>query len=322
VRTAGQGQGSSAGAGGVEPGSSGGRAAVGTVGAVVVDYRSGPALAATLRSLAGEGLTEVIVVDNDPGAPPGPAAGAPGVDRLVVGVNLGFGGGVNRGVAALGPSIDWVLVCNPDIVVAPGSLGALLAETGDPATAVVGPTILTPEGERYPSPRRFPDAADAVGHAVLGRLRPQNRWTRRYTMAEEHGATGDGGRSTAADWVSGSCFLVRRSAFESVGGFDEAYFMYAEDMDLCWRLGRAGWAVRYAPDAVVTHAHGISTRRHPYRMLLCHHRSALRFASRRATGWRRALLPLAAAVLGVRLVVVGAGQLARERWPGSPPRRS
>ncbi len=84
--------------------------------------------------------------------------------------------------------------------------------------------------------------------------------------------------------MSGACFLVRRSAFEQVGGFDEAYFMYLEDVDLCWRLGRAGWRVAYVPTAEVTHLQGVSTDRHPYRMIVEHHRSLLRFAARSSRG--------------------------------------
>ena len=110
--------------------------------------------------------------------------------------------------------------------------------------------------------------------------------------------------------MSGACFLVRRSAFEEVGGFDEAYFMYAEDVDLCWRLGRAGWRAAYVPAAEVTHLQGVSTDPHPYRMILEHHRSLLRFAVRSSSGWRRALLPLVTVGLAVR-----AGLAA---WPVSP----
>ncbi len=96
------------------------------------------------------------------------------------------------------------------------------------------------------------------------------------------------------DWVSGACFLARRTAFEAVGGFDEAYFMYAEDVDLCWRLAGPGGRWLYVPAAEVTHLQGVSTDRHPYRMILEHHRSLLRFAGRSTTGWRRLLLPLVA----------------------------
>ena len=100
---------------------------------------------------------------------------------------------------------------------------------------------------------------------------------------------------TEAGWVSGSCFLARRGALEELGGFDEAYFMYVEDMDLCWRAHDAGWGVGFAGTAAVTHVQGVSTARHPYRMMVAHHRSALRFTLRTTKGWRRAALPLAVA---------------------------
>jgi N-acetylglucosaminyl-diphospho-decaprenol L-rhamnosyltransferase len=126
----------------------------------------------------------------------------------------------------------------------------------------------------------------------------------------------DHGRPAAAvDWVSGACMLVRRSAFEAVGGFDEGYFMYVEDVDLCWRLARAGWRIGYEPSGRVVHALGASSRLMPYRMIAAHHRSLLRFASRTTTGGRRAVLPLVAAGLGVRTGVAwlhhAAGHLRR-----------
>ena len=127
---------------------------------------------------------------------------------------------------------------------------------------------------------------------------PANPFSRRYRRDDA-----DPAAAAAVDWVSGAFFVARRDAWEQLGGFDESYFMYAEDMDLCWRAGRAGWGVAYVPDAVVTHLQGVSTARHPYRMALEHHRSALRFAARTETGRRRILVPAAAAVLAARLVV-------------------
>jgi N-acetylglucosaminyl-diphospho-decaprenol L-rhamnosyltransferase len=106
--------------------------------------------------------------------------------------------------------------------------------------------------------------------------------------------------------------LVRRRVFEELGGFDEAYFMYGEDVDICWRAHRAGYGVAYVPLASVTHVGGISTRRAPYRMLAAHHRSALRFASRTLSGSRRLALPAVAAVLGLRLVA----EVARQAFLG------
>jgi N-acetylglucosaminyl-diphospho-decaprenol L-rhamnosyltransferase len=214
----------------------------------------------------------------------------------VPGRNLGYGAAVNRGAAATRAPL--LLVCNPDLEVPPEAVGALVAALdADPRRALVGPLIRTPEGDRYPSARRFPSMVDAAGHALLGLFAPDNRFTRAYQRSELDDAAVE---VRAADWVSGACFLVRRDAFEAVGGFDESYFMYAEDVDLCWRLGRAGWSVAYAPTAEVTHLQGRSTDRHPYRMILEHHRSLLRFASRSSTGWRTALLPLVAVGVAVR----------------------
>ena len=97
-------------------------------------------------------------------------------------------------------------------------------------SATVGPRIFTEAGDVYPSVRNFPSLTDAAGHALLALFSPENPFTRRYNpgVPEDDAVIGAG-------WVSGSCFLARRSALEELGGFDESYFMYNEDMDLCWR---------------------------------------------------------------------------------------
>ena len=113
----------------------------------------------------------------------------------------------------------------------------------------------------------------------------------------------DRDRATPArsiDWVSGSCFLVRATTWRQLGGFDEAYFMYVEDVDLCWRAGRAGWVALRAGRPRSIHAQGVSTDQHPYRMIVEHHRSLLRFSARTMTGPGRLLLPLVAVGLAVR----------------------
>ncbi|MGH9081919.1 MAG: glycosyltransferase family 2 protein [Acidimicrobiales bacterium] len=278
------------------------------VAAVVVDFEAGPVLADCVRSLRDEGVRDLVVVEN--GAPSaargalGPAGDGAAV--VVTGRNVGYGAGANRGVAATGPT-ELVLVCNPDLTVHQGGLGRLVAALdAHPEWALVGPRLIGPDGRVYPSVRRFPSMVDAAGHALLALVRPDNPFSRRYRPMD---GGGDGRRP--ADWVSGACILVRRAALEELGGFDEAYFMFAEDMDLCWRAHRAGWGVGAEPAAVVTHVEGVSRRRHPYRMLLAHHRSALRFAARTQRGWRRLALPLAALVLGTRLVIALVDQVLR-----------
>jgi N-acetylglucosaminyl-diphospho-decaprenol L-rhamnosyltransferase len=277
--------------------------------AVIVNYESGPALARCASGLLAEGVGELVVVDN--GSTDGSVAAlrraVPGAEVVVTGANLGYGSAANRGVAAT--EAPAVLVCNPDVVVAAGALAVLAAALdADPRRALVGPLIRTPEGDRYPSARRFPSMVDAAGHATLGMFTPHNRFTRTY-----HQADLEPGDIAEVDWVSGACFLVRRSAFEEVGGFDETYFMYAEDVDLCWRLGRAGWNVAYVPAAEVTHLQGVSTDRHPYRMIAEHHRSALRFAARTSSGPKRLLLPLVTIGMGARFTVACLLHLVRNR---------
>jgi N-acetylglucosaminyl-diphospho-decaprenol L-rhamnosyltransferase len=283
---------------GGQPGAGGPR----SVGAVVVNHDAGDALHACIASLRSEGVEEVVVVDNasTDGSAEGLAATDPGVRLVRTGANLGYGSGVNRGLAEGSRAL--VLVCNPDVVVHQGAIGALAeALLADGRTAVVGPCILETDGSRYPSARRFPSWLDAAGHALLGIVRPDNPFTGRYRMTDL-----DTTAPSTVDWVSGACFLARRSVLEEIGGFDERYFMYLEDTDLCWRVGRAGYRVRYVPTATVSHLRGHSTARRPYRMLVAHHRSAFRFAATTTTGWRRAGLPLVAVVLGLRLVVAGA----------------
>jgi N-acetylglucosaminyl-diphospho-decaprenol L-rhamnosyltransferase len=280
-----------------------------TIGAVVVDHDAGPLLEGCVRSLLEDGAGPVVVVEN--GAAGSAAAalgelrgGLPALPVRLVrpGGNVGFGAGVNRGLAALAGEEapqEWVLVCNPDLVVHRGALAALgHALEAEPAWALVGPRIFSEDGEVYPSVRNFPTFADAAGHALLALFNPENPFTLRYNPG-----TPEGDVVTAAGWVSGSCFLARRSALEELGGFDEAYFMYLEDTDLCWRAHHAGWGVGFAGTAEVTHLQGVSTARHPYRMMAAHHRSALRFTVRTTRGWRRAALPLAVLVLGARMAV-------------------
>ena len=149
---------------------------------------------------------------------------------------------------------------------------------------------------------------------ALAPLWPENPATRRYHMAGANRS-----QPLEVDWVSGACMLIRRQAFEEVSGFDPGYFMYFEEMDFCLRLARAGWRVVYDPVAEVTHMIGGSTRSAPYRKVLNHHRSALRFYRRRyARDPRLVLLPLSAAFLAARGLV----SLARTAIAQARSRRS
>jgi GT2 family glycosyltransferase len=278
------------------------------VAAVVVNYEAGSALAECVATLRSQDLAELVVVDNGShdGSVDDLRGRFPDVDVLTAGVNLGYGAGANRGLAAT--RAPYLLVCNPDLSFPAGTVTTLVeALEADPGAAVAGPLIRTPAGDRYPSARQFPSLVDAAGHAMLGLFAPSNRFTRAYQRTD---LVTSGDRPAPVDWVSGACLLVRRTAAEQVGGFDEAYFMYAEDVDLCWRLGEAGWSVLYVPAAEVTHLQGVSTAGRPYRMILEHHRSLLRFAGRSTRGWRRLLLPLVAVGIGARAALACGRTLA------------
>ena len=273
------------------------------VSAVVVSYNSATYLPDCLRSLRSEGVADVVVVDNASSDTSVAVVedADPAATVVETGSNLGFGAAANRGVAR--SRGDHVLILNPDTVVEPGTVKALSeALERDPGLAIVGPRMENTDGSLYPSVRRFPDLPVAVGHAFLGLVWPANPYTRNYRMLDWDHERPD----PDVDWVGGACLLVRRSAFDVVSGFDEAYFMYVEDVDLCWRLGRAGWRIGYEPDGRVTHALGGSSRQMPYRMIAEHHRSLYRFVWKSSAGAKRCMLPVVAAGLGVRTLAAWA----------------
>jgi N-acetylglucosaminyl-diphospho-decaprenol L-rhamnosyltransferase len=281
--------------------------------AVVINYEAGEALRDCVRSLLDDtsagGPPEVVVVDN--GSSDGSAAAVahsfPAVTVLHPGVNLGYARAANLGIAATDAPV--VAVCNPDLEVKEGAAGALVRRIAtERELGAVGPLIRNTDGTVYPSARSDPRVRDAVGHGLLGLVWRTNPFTRRYRQLDA-----DPSRSRDVDWVSGAAVWLRRDALETVGGWDERYFMYVEDVDLCWQLRQRGWRVGYEPGAVVTHVQGATTAKHPYRMIAEHHRSLYRFASKRWRGARRLALPVAAAFLALRAALAMADHALRRR---------
>jgi N-acetylglucosaminyl-diphospho-decaprenol L-rhamnosyltransferase len=265
--------------------------------AVVVSYNVRELLLECIASLKADGIEHIVVVDNASADGSAEAARGVGVEVVALDENVGFGSGANRGVART--STPYVIVCNPDLEFGPGTNKAL-AEVLDlePEVGIVAPRIETPDGRLYPSARTFPDMVDAAGHAFLHFVWRDNPFSRRYKMLDwDHDTACD------VDWVAGTYFVARRTAWDQVGGFDEGFFMYLEDVDLCWRMKEAGWRTRYDPAALVVHAIGRSTDQTPYRMIAAHHRSLLRYAGKTMHGPRRALLPVVAAALGIRTLL-------------------
>ncbi|PXY32396.1 glycosyltransferase family 2 protein [Prauserella muralis] len=270
------------------------------VAVVTVTYSPGETLERFLDTLdkATDRDVRVVLADNGSvdGAPE-KAAERANVRLVRTGENLGYGAGANRGVAELDESIGWIVVANPDLEWDPGSLDTLLEATERwPRGGAFGPLIREPDGSVYPSARLLPSLGRGVGHALFGKVWPGNPWTRAYRQEK-----GEPVERTAG-WLSGSCQLLRREAFDSVEGFDPRYFMYFEDVDLGDRLGRAGWLNVYVPSAGVMHIGGQATSKVSARMLAAHHDSAYRYLADRHRGllWK----PLLAAIragLAVRL---------------------
>lgn len=268
---------------------------------VVVTYHSGEVIGTFLDTLAKATSRpyEVVIADNSPKLDEGTAVAGnrPETRLLRTGSNLGYGAAANRGAA--GAATPWLLISNADIAFRPGALDELLdAEARWPSAGVLGPGIINPGGVLYPSARALPSLGRGTGHALLGWCWPTNPWTASYR--NERGAP----REQATGWLSGSCQLVRRVAFEGVRGFDESYFMFMEDVDLDRRIGLAGWQNVYVPTAVVEHLGGHSTQRTSRRMVIAHHRSLYRYLCRQYAGpaWMPLRCALGAA-LAARLVV-------------------
>ncbi|WP_200932797.1 glycosyltransferase family 2 protein [Williamsia sp. Leaf354] len=282
---------------------------------VTVTYSSGDHLAAFLRSLRTATTVDhrVIIADNGStdGAPEAAERDFDNVTLVDTGANIGYGGAANRAVAEVDPAIEFVIVANPDVEWTPGSIDELLAVARRrPRAGSIGPLIREPDGTVYPSARRVPDLVSGTGHAVLGKVWKSNPWTTAYRQQDADIA------ERTVGWLSGSCLLLRRAAFDSIDGFDSRYFMYMEDVDLGDRLARAGWLNVYAPSAEVIHRKGHVAGEHPELMLPAHHQSAYRFQADRHPGARWA--PLRAGLgagLWVRskVAVASARRAARNR---------
>jgi N-acetylglucosaminyl-diphospho-decaprenol L-rhamnosyltransferase len=270
--------------------------------AVVVNYEAGPRLTACVRSVLADtsaGPVELVVVDNGStdGSVDALRAAFPDVRVVRAPGNVGYARAANLGTAATRAPI--VAVLNPDTVLEPGGAKALVDRLErEHRLGACGPRLRNSDGTDYPSARIMPSVPVAAGHALFGLWKPDNRFSVRYRQLEA-----DPNVPRLVDWVSGAAVWLRRSALDEVGGWDERYFMYLEDTDLCWRLRRAGWDVAYEPSAVIDHEQGAITAQRPYRMLLEHHRSAWRFATSRFTGAKVVLLPFAAVVLAARAVL-------------------
>jgi GT2 family glycosyltransferase len=233
------------------------------VAAVVVSHGHPRELAESLPALRPQ-VDELVVIANVPGSVP------EGVEAVHNERPLGFGANVNRGVRLT--SAELVLSANPDAVPERGAVAALSAFMAEhPRCGVAGPRMVFPDGSWQPSRRRFPTITGTIVRRTPLRLvLPQ----RRHFHLDE--APPD--EPVEADWMLAGFLLLRRTMLEELGGFDEAFRLYGEDIDLQYRAMRAGWERWYVPAAVVRHEHKAETdKRWLTRRTLWHWAGILRF---------------------------------------------
>jgi N-acetylglucosaminyl-diphospho-decaprenol L-rhamnosyltransferase len=226
------------------------------VAAIVVHYGPWASTQRTLRSLSEAApQVPVLLVDNSSSPPPWRhTGGPPGVRLLSPGKNLGYGAACN--LAAREGAGEFLLLLNNDVELHPGAVEAMAGVLErEPRVAAVGPRLLDARGRpvrsifRAPTPRRV-----LFENLFLPRLFPGIPFFHgHHTVLTSHG------RAREVETLSGAALLVRRKAFEDVGGFDEAFFFYAEESDLFARLARAGWRVRFEPSAGVIHHGGVAS---------------------------------------------------------------
>lgn len=236
----------------------------------VVDLR---ACLASLEPEHKETGCEVLVVDNASadGSPDMVEQEFPWVRLLRMDTNLGFTGGHNAALAQRNGRHAALL--NSDTVVHPGAIRTLLEALSEEGVGIVGPQLLNPDGSLQYSCRRFPNpVAAAFRNTVLGRLFPRNRYVRDYLMQDfDHSQRRD------VEWLSGAALFLKGELLDAIGGLDESFFMYCEDVDICKRAWDAGFRVVYVPEAVITHAIGRSTDQVANKMIVRFHRSMLRY---------------------------------------------
>jgi N-acetylglucosaminyl-diphospho-decaprenol L-rhamnosyltransferase len=246
-----------------------GSAIAGSFAVVIVSYRTPDLTSAAARSALAAGADRVIVVDNRSGDDTPHLLRAIGDPRVVVvenPVNSGFGTAANIGARDV--SADALLFLNSDAELTTEAADHLLAELARwRGRAIIGPRLVAPDGAVEHSAGLLPVPSDIAVRAlglhvigwwlaalpVVGPLVRRTRFLREYASAEVAKEVFD------TSFVSGACFAMGREAFQELGGFDEQYFMYFEDADLCRRATARGMAIRYVPSAVVTHVRGAST---------------------------------------------------------------
>jgi N-acetylglucosaminyl-diphospho-decaprenol L-rhamnosyltransferase len=239
------------------------------VAGVVVTHGPDPDLESCLSAL-GPQVSQLVVVSNIKGTPTPLPDGA----RLIENARpAGFSTNANRGIRQT--TEPWIALVNPDAVARPDAVAVLMRHAeSHPRCGIVGPQLVYPDGRWQPSRRRFPTVwGTLVRRTPIRLLLPPERFSRAHYMLDEQPK-----ESVQSDWMLGGFLLLRRSMLDELGGFDEGFRLYGEDIDLCYRAAKAGWERWYVPDAVVQHRLGeLTAKRFFTRRTIWHYRGMLRF---------------------------------------------
>lgn len=256
----------------------------GLTSVVIVAADSGPLLADSVAAaLASDARVEVVVVDNaSTDGEPDRIASLHRDDarvRLLKNErNLGFGPACNRGAALANG--DALVFLNPDCVIERGTIATLRAIADADATiGVLGIEILSPDGAPARGNRRRDPLLLRALMSMSGLSRFESR-SRRFEGVEMPAVSARGAGVEKLEAVSGACLFLPRRVFEAVGGFDEAYFLHVEDLDLCRRVRDAGFAVAFARDVRAMHVQGTSSRKRPVFVAWHKHRGMWRWFTR------------------------------------------
>ncbi len=254
---------------------------------IIVSWNVRDLVAACLKSLPlDDPRVEVIVVDSASadGTPDIVAKDFPAVKLIASPDNVGYARGNNLGFAAA--SGAYLFVLNPDTVVDPGAIDTLLAYLeAHPDVGCVGPSLTYGDGTPQSSRRRFPSLKTAIFESTwLYKFAP------RGLIAAYYGEDWPIGEIVEVDWLVGAAMLFRAEAVRKVGGFDEGYFMYSEELDLCRRLKAAGWRIVHVPAAHITHYEGRSSSQVRLATHLRFNRSKIRYFRKHHGAWQAGVL--------------------------------
>lgn len=215
--------------------------------------------------------------------------------------NRGFASANNQAIRS--SAADFFFLLNSDTEVYKNSLKDVFdyIENYDCAEkiGITGPRIINSDGSVQNSCRKFPSLLSAAVHNVLSIFNPENKFSKEYKMADA-----DKSKSFETDWVSGSAMLIEKTALATTGLFDEKYFMYVEDVDLCYRMWKAGYKVIYYPKIEILHHVGKSGNNNPVKVQKLMQKSALRFFVKvNKKSLKILLLPFVLLILGLRIML-------------------